>query len=401
MAGGTSMPSPSVVLGAAYCLVAGEEQVLEASIRSILPVVDYVCVVYLASGSGDSTATSRRRDLVKALGVGGLVHSTLPFTPTPLTPAQGRSWMAPNLIGAERGPQVVLGKEHDICFDVIRMREAGRLRCQELGCTHVLLLNGDECFVEAQLRSAVSQVVRGDYDCAMCLVREHFMDPRWQLVPSDDRTYVPFMARVREDMPCRLGVHPMGPTLCTRGVQSAVRVLKLGRAEIEMFQFGLVREDLALNIRTGVFGSGGGGGGGVWVEGGPSADTAAAAAGAVLPWVLGQPLPAPEFLFNSRFEGVEVVPDRFSIKQCMARVSALPGVPQAGVAALVEAAAGLVASAAAISSAVSGKPPCSQCGGPGIVRCSRCRVAHYCNATCQQAHWKVHKKACMAPESAT
>ena len=63
-------------------------------------------------------------------------------------------------------------------------------------------------------------------------VREHFMDPRWQLVPSDDRTYVPFMARVREDMPCRLGVHPMGPTLCTRGVQSAVRVLKLGRAEV-------------------------------------------------------------------------------------------------------------------------------------------------------------------------
>ena len=43
--------------------------------------------------------------------------------------------------------------------------------------------------------------------------------------------------------------------------------------------------------------------------------------------------------------------------------------------------------------------PCLQCGGPGPLVCSRCKVARYCGKVCQTAHWKSsHKRSCLAPE---
>ncbi|KAI0042335.1 hypothetical protein FA95DRAFT_1637343 [Auriscalpium vulgare] len=33
---------------------------------------------------------------------------------------------------------------------------------------------------------------------------------------------------------------------------------------------------------------------------------------------------------------------------------------------------------------------------PGLQRCTRCRLALYCNAACQKAAWKTHKSACTA-----
>ena len=38
---------------------------------------------------------------------------------------------------------------------------------------------------------------------------------------------------------------------------------------------------------------------------------------------------------------------------------------------------------------------CLRCGATGDLRiCAGCRVARYCSAECQRAHWKQHKKSC-------
>jgi hypothetical protein len=37
---------------------------------------------------------------------------------------------------------------------------------------------------------------------------------------------------------------------------------------------------------------------------------------------------------------------------------------------------------------------CSSCGTPAVMKCSRCKVRVYCNATCQTAHWNEHKNIC-------
>ena len=44
---------------------------------------------------------------------------------------------------------------------------------------------------------------------------------------------------------------------------------------------------------------------------------------------------------------------------------------------------------------------CAYCGkqGAGFKRCSRCKQASYCGASCQNAHWKRHKKKCAPPLS--
>ncbi|GMH88056.1 hypothetical protein TL16_g11045 [Triparma laevis f. inornata] len=55
--------------------------------------------------------------------------------------------------------------------------------------------------------------------------------------------------------------------------------------------------------------------------------------------------------------------------------------------------------------AAAAKPvPC--CGFPGCPKpaphqCSRCRGIHYCSAEHQKAHWKQHKKLCIAPQKKT
>jgi hypothetical protein len=43
---------------------------------------------------------------------------------------------------------------------------------------------------------------------------------------------------------------------------------------------------------------------------------------------------------------------------------------------------------------------CAQCGAPGgenkLSKCSRCRKVSYCGQSCQNVHWKKHKKECKA-----
>ena len=41
-------------------------------------------------------------------------------------------------------------------------------------------------------------------------------------------------------------------------------------------------------------------------------------------------------------------------------------------------------------------PKCASCGkgGEDLKQCTACKVAKYCNATCQKAHWPQHKKEC-------
>ncbi|KAI1466734.1 uncharacterized protein F4812DRAFT_432614 [Daldinia caldariorum] len=43
---------------------------------------------------------------------------------------------------------------------------------------------------------------------------------------------------------------------------------------------------------------------------------------------------------------------------------------------------------------------CMHCGERDVnLRCSRCKMARYCNATCQRIDWSVHKKVCEFRES--
>ncbi|KAJ7111705.1 hypothetical protein C8R44DRAFT_632472 [Mycena epipterygia] len=50
-----------------------------------------------------------------------------------------------------------------------------------------------------------------------------------------------------------------------------------------------------------------------------------------------------------------------------------------------------------------GVPSCFNCGklqedleGGELMRCRKCRIAHYCDKECQTGNWKAHKKICFA-----
>uniref|UniRef100_A0A7S0C5T9 MYND-type domain-containing protein n=1 Tax=Proboscia inermis TaxID=420281 RepID=A0A7S0C5T9_9STRA len=42
---------------------------------------------------------------------------------------------------------------------------------------------------------------------------------------------------------------------------------------------------------------------------------------------------------------------------------------------------------------------CKVCNEPAKNKCSRCKTMNYCGQDCQRAHWKVHKKTCVAKVS--
>ncbi|RAQ60848.1 hypothetical protein COH20_010922 [Aspergillus flavus] len=47
---------------------------------------------------------------------------------------------------------------------------------------------------------------------------------------------------------------------------------------------------------------------------------------------------------------------------------------------------------------------CFQCGqvtsdiGHGLVLCTKCSVAYYCDGECERHHWQEHKASCVRPE---
>ncbi|KAG0223507.1 hypothetical protein BGW41_005466 [Actinomortierella wolfii] len=41
-----------------------------------------------------------------------------------------------------------------------------------------------------------------------------------------------------------------------------------------------------------------------------------------------------------------------------------------------------------------GKTACVTCNKPASLRCSRCKINHYCSAACQKADWPLHRHAC-------
>jgi mitochondrial splicing suppressor protein 51 len=55
---------------------------------------------------------------------------------------------------------------------------------------------------------------------------------------------------------------------------------------------------------------------------------------------------------------------------------------------------------------VNEEPQCAHCNktqaslGRRLKRCAKCRNAQYCDRTCQQNHWKQHKKACRSTANA-
>ena len=47
-----------------------------------------------------------------------------------------------------------------------------------------------------------------------------------------------------------------------------------------------------------------------------------------------------------------------------------------------------------------GEKVCGFCGGAGRLTCSGCRGVHYCDASCQKKHWKVHRPDCKSQSQA-
>lgn len=359
---------PEVKVGACYNVFDGEE-LLEASIRSIRGVVQYVCVVYqTVSNFGEKNPGLRGRldDLVAR----GLVDDLVPYKPVTFSASQKKELVSPRTTGSDLGGAAT-SEISDQFFNELLKREVGRTKCMANQCQLFMPMDSDECYVQDQLRAAVDRMVAGGYDCGVCRMRLYFRDPRWELLPVDDLNYVPAVLRVHPSMPFRLAV-PF-PVLAdpTRKLHNCTRVLEFGREELEMHHYSFVREDIGRKLRN------------VSNRANYSVPNIPRFVAEFKAWTPAKDLLCPNRHFQETFRRVRVVDNYFGIAVDAATSHAVAG----------------SALGAAPAEPLVGATLCQHCGGPGNVRCSRCKAARYCSDLCQKAHWSVHKGTCAAPKS--
>ncbi len=87
-------------------------------------------------------------------------------------------------------------------FHEISKRELGRIKCLEMGCSHFLLMDCDEFYLEEELRyeirafilvelnflqkrRAMTVIEKNDYDTTACRMRLFLKEPTYEYFPYD------------------------------------------------------------------------------------------------------------------------------------------------------------------------------------------------------------------------
>ncbi len=239
---------PPPRLGAAYNLFDGEE-LLEASIRSLRPVVTYVVVVYQRRSNFGEACSPTLLPLLRRLLAERLVDRLVEYenSDTGFSHTDKVNMVSPRATGSDLGG----ARAHDIAdpfFNELRKREIGRQHCMRAGCTHFMSIDTDEFYLRDALRAAWQRMIAGKYDVVACRMRFFFKFPRCELVPMDEENHVTAIFRVDSLMPMRLG-HPYPMLLDpTRRIFGCTRLLILQRSELEMYHYSFVRRNILSKV---------------------------------------------------------------------------------------------------------------------------------------------------------
>ena len=233
-------------LGAAYNLFDGEE-LLEASIRSVRPAVDYVCVVVQHVSNFGQPAGPRLMRVVQALSQSGLIDDVVHYEPKRFPMAARKRLISSRATGADLGGATA-GSIGTQFFNELTKREIGRQACRDAGCTHFMSMDADECYEAERLEKVKQRMLAENADGCLARMRTYFKLPGCELLPRDDTNWVPVIFRVAKWLPLRLGA-PY-PLLCdpTRKVENARRLIALERNELEMHHFSWVRRCPATKV---------------------------------------------------------------------------------------------------------------------------------------------------------
>jgi hypothetical protein len=237
----------SMTLGAAYNLFDCEE-LLEASIRSIRPEVDFVVVVYQRVSNFGMQCSSELMPTLRRLRSEGLVDELLEYAPRAFSLEEKKALVSRRATDAHLGGASV-EDVGDQFMNELTKRELGRQACATRGgCNYFMSLDADECYLAPQLRAVKELALAQNYECVACYMRYFFKWPTQEMVPPDDANCVPVLYRIAPHMAFRLAC----PYPClvdpTRKLENCRRLHVAERGVIEMHHFSFVRRNIRAKL---------------------------------------------------------------------------------------------------------------------------------------------------------
>jgi hypothetical protein len=209
-------------IGVVYNLFDGEE-LLEDSIKSIRGKVDFIVVLYqTVSNFGNNYAQSELE--CKRLLEKGLIDEARQYAPTVQYLENGNVFW-------ESG-----------CNNEMSKRNLGLDICRENGCTHLLMMDTDEFYVDEQFDYAFKEIIEGDYDTSFCQMVTYYKKPNIILFPKE-KYYVPFVIKIKPNTEYKLFVSYPYEIDQTRQTDVG-NCITFMREELEMHHFSYVRKDI-------------------------------------------------------------------------------------------------------------------------------------------------------------
>lgn len=218
------------MVGVAYNLFNGEE-LLEDSIQTIKPFVDYIVVVAQEKSNYNDFNPNLRKKLndLQSKGLINLIH-----------------WYNPSYDYDEKGKVKI---DNGITNEQ-RKRQIGLDLCRVYGCTIFSSMDCDELYDSKEYEYALNDFKKGDYDSSFCQMITYYKQPTWELFPPETY-YVPLFYKMDCKTKFTFEFVPPYPVLIDPS-----RRIKAGysrvytRDEIQMHHFSYVRKDIESKIRN-------------------------------------------------------------------------------------------------------------------------------------------------------
>tara|TARA_R110002074_G_scaffold179093_2_gene343058 strand:- start:180 stop:980 length:801 start_codon:yes stop_codon:yes gene_type:complete len=211
-----------IKIGVVYNVFDGEE-LLEGSIRSIREKVDFIVVLFQTVSNFGNQYEQSKIESEKLLEM-GLVDEIRQYSPT-------IQYMENGSVFWESG-----------CDNEMAKRNYGLDVCRENDCTHLLMMDTDEYYVNDQFEYALKEILDGDFDTSFCQMVTYYKKPTLILSPKE-KYYVPFIIKIKPNTEYKLFVSYPYQIDQTRQTQVG-NCITFMRDELEMHHFSYVRKDI-------------------------------------------------------------------------------------------------------------------------------------------------------------
>lgn len=203
-------------LGVAYNAFDGLE-LLEASIDSIRPVVDYICVIYQTTSNFGRESSVNVESEVLRLRVLGKVDEIHKYTP-------------PKVGGH---------------INEVSKRNRGLDLAKSVGCTHFMTMDVDELYDKDELMFARQMMESGDFQSSACKMLTYYRSGEFIVDPPEEY-YVPLIYKVDGREFSMNSRWPIAADPTRRMLPGNMKVFE--RSEIQMHHFSYVRKDIRAKL---------------------------------------------------------------------------------------------------------------------------------------------------------